>query len=72
MYTPILLIVITFIAFVIVERKYYCLRIYQVLASDNSWVAEVKSKRDALKWKNKGYKVFQAVTKSGVTKFKQI
>lgn len=72
MYTPILLTVIALIAFVIVERKYYSRRIYQVLAKDNSWVAEVTTKKDALKWKKKGYQVFQSVNKPGRTNFKQI
>lgn len=72
MFTPIVLTVIALIAFVIVERKYFSRRIYQVLAKDNSWVAEVSSKKDAVKWKKKGYQVFQSVNKAGRTKFRQI
>ncbi len=72
MYTPIILIVIALIAFVIVERKYFSKCIYQVLAKDNSWVAEVKSKREALQWKKKGYQVFKSVNKAGQVNFKQI
>lgn len=72
MFTPTVLTVIALIAFVIVERKYFSRRIYQVLAKDNSWVAEVSSKKDAVKWKKKGYQVFQSVTKAGRTKFRKI
>lgn len=72
MYTPIILTVVALIAFVFVERKYFSKRIYQVLSQDNSWVADVKTKKDALKWKKKGYQVFQSVNKSGRPNFKQI
>lgn len=72
MYTPIILTVVALIAFVIVERKYFSKRIYQVLSQDNSWVADVKTKKDALKWKKKGYQVFMSVNKAGQKKFKQI
>lgn len=72
MFTPIVLTVIALIAFVIIERKYFSRRIYQVLAKDNSWVADVSTKKDAVKWKKKGYQVFQSVNKAGRTKFRQI
>lgn len=72
MYTPIFLTILILIIFHIIERKFFGKCIYQVLASDNSWVAEVNTRSEAKNWKNKGYQVFKEVNKSGLIYFKQL
>lgn len=73
MLTPTLLtfIALALIAVVFASRFFGTLK-YQVLGPDNSWVAEVHSRSDAVQLKNKGYQVFKEINKNGFVYFKQI
>lgn len=72
MYTPIFLTLLILFLFHTIKRKFFVKCNFQVLASDNSWVAEVKTTTEAQAWKRKGYQVFKEINKSGLIYFKQL
>ena len=72
MTAPIILTIVLLLAFHFIEKRFFANRVYQVIAPDNSWVAEVNSRNEADIWKRKGYQVFKSTHKNGLIYFKQI